>query len=86
VTLLEVAAQAAGLKAKAVQSLVEEVRLSLPDALAALLLGDGDLEAAQVQVAVFMECGGPAKAWATLYGHTEVSTLAVAACFFCQIL
>jgi hypothetical protein len=76
VTLLEVAAQAAGLKAKHVQSLVEEVNLSLPDALAALLFGDGDLEAAHVHVAVFMDCGGPANAWATLYGHTEVATVA----------
>ncbi|KAF6254736.1 hypothetical protein COO60DRAFT_1642097 [Scenedesmus sp. NREL 46B-D3] len=52
-----------------------QLRLSLPDALAALLLADGDLEEAHVLVAYCADHGGPAKKWDIFGQPQEVEVL-----------
>jgi hypothetical protein len=55
-----------------VSSLRSQLQLSLPDALAALLLAEGHLEGAHVQVACCAESGGPAKMWQMVFGAHQV--------------
>jgi hypothetical protein len=71
---LEAAAVQQQLSILDVSTLRSQLQLSLPDALAALLLAEGDLEGAHVQVACCAESGGPAKMWEVVFGASQVST------------
>jgi hypothetical protein len=64
------------LSTRDVSMLRSQLQQSLADALAALLLADGDMEGAHVQVACCAESGGPAKMWEEVFGPWQVSLAA----------